>query len=244
MPDRPSSATTPEIIAHRGASRQRRENTLAAFERAFALGADAIELDVHATADGVVVVHHDPVLGADAGALAGRAIASLRAAEVQGGDAAAETRIPSLDEVLSLVNGRATVYVEIKGAGIESRVVDAIARSPGRGARCAVHSFDHRAARRARELSGGVVAGEIPAGILLVSRPIDPVAVMRAAGARDLWQHWELLDADLVAAVHGADGRVVAWTVNDPTVARAFATMGVDGICTDVPDLMRAALAR
>ena len=177
MPDRPSPGTTPEIIAHRGASRQRRENTLAAFDRALALGADAIELDVHATADGVVVVHHDPVLGADAGALAGRAIASLPAAEVQGGDVAAETRIPSLDEVLSLVTGRATVSVEIKGAGIEPQVVDAIAGSPGRGARCAVHSFDHRVARRARELSARTEGGEVPAGILLVSRPIDPVAV-------------------------------------------------------------------
>ena len=244
MPDRPSPASTPEIIAHRGASRQRRENTLAAFDRALELGADAIELDVHATADELVVVHHDPALGADAGALAGRTIASLRAAEVQGGDVAAETRIPSLAEVLSLVDGRATVYVEIKGAGIEAQVVETIARSPRRGARCAVHSFDHRAARRARELSGRAPGGEVPTGILLVSRPVDPAAVMRAAGARDLWQHWELLDADLVSEVHAGGGRVVAWTVNEPAVARRFASMGVDGICTDVPDLMREALER
>lgn len=238
-----SPIAVPEIIAHRGASRQRRENTLAAFARALELGADAIELDVHATADGVVVVHHDALLGADAGPLAGRAIASLVAADVQGGDTSADARVPSLGEVLALVNARAAVYVEIKGADIERQVVDTIARSPERGVRCAVHSFDHRVARRAREMSARLPLGEIPAGILLVSRPIDPVSLMRAAGARDLWQHWELLDADLVSAVHAAGGRVVAWTVNDPAAAAAFAAMGVDGVCTDVPDVVRAALA-
>lgn len=243
MPDRPASRTaTPEIIGHRGAPRQRRENTLAAFARALELGADAIELDVHATADGVVVVHHDPVLGGEAGSLAGRPIAALSAADVQGGDGAAETRIPTLDEVLALVGGRATVYVEIKGVGIEQRVVDAIARAPR--VRCAVHAFDHRVARRARELSAALAGGALPAGILLVSRPVDPVAVLRAAGARDLWQHWELLDADLVRSVHDAGGRVIAWTVNDPAVAAEFARFGVDGICTDVPDVMAAALRR
>jgi glycerophosphoryl diester phosphodiesterase len=89
-----------------------------------------------------------------------------------------------------------------------------------------------------------VDADALPAGILLVSRPVDPVAVLRAAGARDLWQDWELLDAELVRSVHDARGRVIAWTVNDPAVAAELAHFGVDGICTDVPDVMVAALCR
>jgi glycerophosphoryl diester phosphodiesterase len=232
----------PEIIAHRGASRERRENTLAAFARALELGADAIELDVHATADGVVVVHHDPVLGAATGALAGAAIAKLTLPELRRAGKAPEVAVPTLAEVLALVAERAVVYVEIKGTGIERLVVDAIAAAPR--ARCAVHSFDHRIVRYARELSSSTSGTALPVGILMVSRPIDPVAAMRAAGARDLWQHWELLDEELVRAVHGAGGRVVAWTVNDAGDAARFAAMGVDGLCTDVPDVVRAALQR
>ena len=243
MPDAATSRhALPEIIAHRGASRQRRENTLAAFSRALELGADAIELDVHATRDGVVLVHHDATLGPEAGALAGRAIASLPAAAIRDAGTSDESRAPTLDEVLALVGDRAVVYVEIKGNGIERRVVDAIRRAPR--VRCAVHSFDHRATRRAREIAGADgFAGELPGGILMVSRAIDPVASLRAAGARDLWQHWELLDEDLVRTVHDAGCRVVAWTVNDPAVATGFAAFGVDGICTDVPDVVRSALA-
>ena len=237
------TARTPEIIGHRGAPRQRRENTLAAFARALELGADAIELDVHATADGVVVVHHDPVLGADAGPLRAARIATLGATEVCGDWAATEdARIPTLEDVLSLVGDRATVYVEIKGVGIERLVLDAIGGAAG--ARCAVHAFDHRVSRRARELSASLPGGTLAAGVLVVSRLVDPVAPMRAAGARDLWQHWELLDEDIVRSVHEYGGRVIAWTVNDAAAAVEFAWMGVDGLCTDVPDVVRAALAR
>lgn len=230
-----------EIIAHRGASRQCPENTIAAFDRALQLGANAIELDVHATADGVVVVHHDPLLGADDGALAGLAIARLSAADLRGG-APAERRVPSLAEVLERVDGRAVVYVEIKGVSIEREVVATIAAHARTS--CAVHAFDHRVSRRVRELSAETSGSSLPTGILMVSRPVDPVAVIRAAGARDLWQHWELLDEELVRSVHRVGGRVVAWTVNDAVVIAEFARMGVDGICTDVPDVARGALPR
>lgn len=241
MPDpSPSTAPTPEIIAHRGASRERRENTLPAFERALDLGADGIELDVHGTADGTVVVHHDAVLGPTAGGLAGAPIASTTVTDLRRAADAADVGVPTLADVLGLVGDRAVVYVEIKGVGIERQVVDAIAAVPA--ARCAIHSFDHRIVRRVRELLASDARPTLPTGVLMVSRPVDPVAAMRAAGARDLWQHWELLDEDLVRAVHAAAGRVVAWTVNDAAAARAFAAMGVDGICTDVPDLVRAAI--
>jgi glycerophosphoryl diester phosphodiesterase len=67
---------------------------------------------------------------------------------------------------------------------------------------------------------------------------------MQAAGARDLWQHWTVVDAALVDAVHAAGGRVVVWTVNDVDAARDLAALGVDGICTDVPGALRPAFAR
>ena len=229
---------SPELIGHRGAPRERPENTLSSFLRALDLGADAVELDVHATRDGVVVVHHDFVPHADSSvsALRGRRIAELTSTELTTFTTAGEP-IPTLAAVLDAIGARATVYVEIKGRGIEQSVIETIASVPA-AKRVAVHSFDHRAVVRSRELQP-----TIPAGILLASYLIDPQSALRAAGARDYWQEGSMIDADLVHAVHAANGRVIAWTVNEPEYARRLASMGVDGICTDVLQVIGPALA-
>jgi glycerophosphoryl diester phosphodiesterase len=217
-----------ERIAHRGAKRELPENTIAAFKRAFERRADAVELDVHATRDGVVVVHHDPTLGSTFGALSGRPIRELDWPRMAGASVSASTRIPTLAEVLGIAPPGATVYVEIKGSQIEAEVAEVIGTSH---TRCAVHSFDHGAVRRMREL-----APQIPRGILLDRRVADLPAVMAEAGARDVWPEWTLIDGPMVERIHGAGGRVIAWTVNDRTAAAKLMTLGwtgVDGLCTD-----------
>ena len=227
----------PELIGHRGAPRRHRENTLAAFVAALDAGATAVELDVHRTADGTVVVHHDPVLGAGAGRLAGAPIAALDAevllAHPLGDDGAV---VPTLDDVLRLCGARAaTVYVEAKARDIEPAILAALGRHPA--TRAAVHAFDHRVALRVAER-----APAVPTGILLDSYLLDPAHALRSAGARDYWPHRLMLDDALVRAVHDAGGRVVAWTVNDPDEAVRLAAMGVDAICTDLPDVVGPAL--
>ena len=235
-----------EIIGHRGSPRVHRENTLSSFRQAFDDGAVAIELDVHGTRDGVVVVHRDQPAGAAEGVaarphdhatnsrngdtgivltLAESTIVELRSIRV--GDAP----MPTLDETLAAVPSTATVYVEVKARGIEEAVIASI-RSGQRS--CAVHSFDHRIARRVHDL-----APDIPVGVLQTSYPIDPIRPLRDAGARDLWQHWELLDEALIARVHDAGGRVIAWTVNRVDVAEQLIQWNIDGICSDVPAEMR-----
>ena len=220
-----------EIIGHRGSPKEHRENTLPSFRRAFAQGATGIELDVHGTKDGAVVVHHDSSTNSRAGdsgpvlSLADSTLAALRGVEL-GND-----KIPTLDEVLSAAPNDAIVYVEVKAVSIEESVIAAI-RSGGR--RCAVHSFDHRVARRVHEL-----APDIPVGILQTSYPVDPLRPMRDAGARDLWQQWELIDESLIKCVHDDGGRVIAWTVNSADVAERLIRWGIDGICTDLPGVMR-----
>lgn len=227
----------PEVIAHRGLPREHPENSLPGFLAALALGVDGIELDVQLTSDGVPVVHHDPELGrpAVAGApLAGRAIGSLTLSELRRHELTPSVGVPTLEEVLDAVAGGATVYVEVKASGAAASVA-ALLR--GKEGWTSVHGFDHRIPRRVKaELSA------VPVGILSSSYPIDCLAPLRLAGARDLWQQGTMIDAELVDGVHTAGGRVVAWTVNDPTRMTALARLGVDAICTDVPNVALATL--
>jgi glycerophosphoryl diester phosphodiesterase len=221
------SARRPARIGHRGAPREYPENTLPSFARALELGADGIELDVHATRDGVVVVHHDPVPMATTpdGRLAGRPIADLTHEQLRTFSVAPGVKIPTLADVLALVGAGAFVYVELKGSGIERLVIDVIR---GGGARCAIHSFDHAAVARVR-----TVAPEIRRGLLFSRRPPDAAASLEAAGALDAWPEWPLVDDAFVASVRRVGGSVIAWTVNDAAAARHLASMGVDGLCTD-----------
>jgi glycerophosphoryl diester phosphodiesterase len=228
----------PELVAHRGASHERPENTLAAFAVALDRLADAIELDVHATSDGVVVVHHDPIPHGHYpdGRRERRPIAELRYIELSTLRIAGEA-IPTLRDVLSLVGSRATVYVEIKGRGIERQVVDVVR---GTTVRCAIHSFDHAAIGRVREL-----APEIPRGLLFDHGDADEMLrEMAVHEARDLWPEASLIDSALVTAAHRAGKRVVAWTVDDPQLAAYLAAIGVDGLCTDDVPLVGDALHR
>lgn len=232
--DNRTGRSRPELVAHRGAKRERPENTIAAFARAIELGADALELDVHATRDGVVVVHHDAV-PREAGARGEppRAIAECSARELAafrvGGEA-----IPSLAAVLALAAGRATVYVEIKGAGIERAVVDVVRSSR---ATCAIHSFDHEAIGRVRAL-----APEIPRGLLFEHRGPDMLAALAEYDAHDLWPQVTLVDEAVVEGAHRIGRRVVAWTVNSATDAARLAAAGVDALCGDDVPLLRDAL--
>ena len=214
-----------ERIGHRGAKREHPENTLAAFKTAFDRGADAVELDVHATHDGVVVVHHDPTLGSAFGSAAGCAIAELEWAKIAAASSSSKTRIPTLAEVFAIVPAGGTVYVEIKGRNIETLVGQVLSDVRGR---YAVHSFDHDTIRRMRK-----IAPKVPRGILYDHAPNDLERDMRDTRARDVWPAWRLIDGPLVDRVHAAGGRVIAWTVNDRNAASDLIALGVDGICTD-----------
>jgi glycerophosphoryl diester phosphodiesterase len=216
----------PERIAHRGAHQTHPENSIAAFERAIELGAEGIELDVHATSDGVVVVHHDPVAHArHPQRPAHRPIVELSAAELEQFRLADGTRIPTLADALAAMGRRVTVYVEIKAANVEALVTRCIRESE---TTCAVHSFDHRIVKTVKSIFPA-----IRTGILEVSRHIDPVASLASASAQDLWQEVDTIDEDIVEKAHSVGARIVAWTANEPTQWDSLHALGVDAICTD-----------
>lgn len=221
----------PLIVAHRGASGHAHENTLPAFRLAVELGADGAELDVHATRDGRLLVHHDPALPGF-GPIAHLNTESARRARLPNGEAP-----PLLEEALEALAGL-EVFIEVKAMPPEAEdtlfaIIDA-SSSPGR---CAIHSFDHALITR--------LAAREPArryGVLVETDPADPAPLLAGAGASDLWPRRDVVTAALVRATHAAGGRVIAWTANLPAEIRRLALDGVDAICTDVPGLARAAL--
>lgn len=215
--------TKPERISHRGAHQTLPENSIPAFLRAIELGADAIELDVHATSDGVVVVHHDPSVTAPG--VGTSQLVDLSASELSRFPLTDGIEIPTLEAVLKAIGDRVRVYVEIKALDIEPLVVRCIRESP---ANCAVHAFDHRVVKTVKALFPAVRTG-----VLEVARHIDPVASLVAAGAQDLWQEASFIDEDLIARAHAIDARVIAWTSDEADEWDTLSGIGVDGICTN-----------
>jgi glycerophosphoryl diester phosphodiesterase len=154
-----------------------------------------------------------------------QAICELSATELARFPLADGTRIPTLSHTLEAIGDRATVYVEIKAPNIEALVTRCIRES---GARCAVHSFDHRIVK--------IVKAIFPAmrtGILEASRHIDPAGSLVAAQAEDLWQEVDSIDEETVAQAHSVGARVIAWTANDAAQWKSLRAIGVDAICTD-----------
>lgn len=230
----------PWVIAHRGASRARAENTIAAFRHAVELGADAVELDVRRTADGVLVVRHDAALQD------GRPIVSLTRAELLRRDPS----IPGLEEALRACDG-VWVNIEIKNSPVDpdwdpddrvvTEVVDLVERSALLD-RVLLSSFNPATIRRSLDISPTLPTA------LLVGRTADPlpfVAAAAAAGHRALHPSGSSLGGSkaraLIAAAHQAELFVNVWTVDDPTEMRRLSDVGVDGIITNVPDVARSA---
>ncbi|HEX3233737.1 MAG TPA: glycerophosphodiester phosphodiesterase [Gemmatimonadales bacterium] len=222
----------PSVIAHRGASGYEYENSRAAFRRAVMLDADGVELDVHATGDGTLVVYHDPEIPG-VGPIALLTRATARQVRIPNGET-----LPLLSEILDLVGDR-DVWVEVKDlpGAHDQALMEAIDRGPAPH-RYAVHSFDHRIIQRLGQSRPG-----LRRGILLSDHHDDPVSAMRAVGATTLWQDWRQVDRDLVSRVHAADCTLVAWTVNEIGDLERLVRLGVDGLCGNYPDRIRVTLA-
>lgn len=223
----------PLVIAHRGASAEKPENTLAAFRRALALKVDGIELDVQLTRDGVPVVFHDHALRrltGTSGWLATKTWKALQPPRVHGAEP-----IPRLAGVLALVRGRAVVQIELKRGAQVAPVVRAIRRAKAaRGVILA--SFEAAQIRDARRL-----APDIPRMLIAEGRDLPrllrAMSVLGAAGLS--LNHRAVRSRAVVEKIHRAGGTVWCWTVNDARTARRLAGWGVDAILGDNPALLK-----
>lgn len=228
----------PLVIAHRGASGYRPENTLSAYELAVAQRADMIEIDLHRTRDGEIVVRHDE----DLAACGGRGeIADATLAEVRAIDAGAGQSIPTLDEVLAAFGTRIPFNLELKQsgrgpyAGLEGATLDRVEHLGLIGVTLFSSFFDAVLAalreRSAEAHIGVLVESRAPAGWLERARAF-------AAESVHLWVG--LASAEAIAAAHGEGLAVHVYTVDDRDLMQRLIERGVDGIFTNFPDRLRA----
>lgn len=244
----------PLIVAHRGASHDAPENTLAAIALGWAQGADRVEIDVRLSCDGTVVLSHDAMLQKTAGlarAVAELDRAALRALEVGSwkGAAFAGVRMPFLPETLAAVPADKGILIEIK---TDEGIVPALRRDIEAGSlaleRVTLICFEAAVLRCAKaalprcktlHLAGGAWENKIRTAAELDGL----IAQARAAGfdGLNLGDDWPL-DAAQVAHVHAAGLECHVWTVNDAARARQLAAAGIDGITTDRPGWLRQEL--
>ena len=226
------------VIAHRGASAYAPEHTLAAYDRALQLGADALELDVRSTADGELVVIHDATLARTAGDP--RAVADVTLRDLAALDPA--VRPLTVDDVLRRY-GTATRYVvELKDprAPVERRLAESFARL-GLRDRGEVQTFDVLGLRRARRADPATPLSQL----YRRATPVEHILrdVRRVASFADaIGPCTRSVDAALVAAAHAHGLRVQPYTANEPAEIERLLALGVDALITDAPDRVRAAV--
>ena len=217
----------PKIYAHRGASRQQRENSVEAFRVAAELGADGVELDVRRTLSGELVVHHDAYAE---GVLIARADRR-----------ALPSHVPDLGDALDACSGL-RVNIEMKIDDPHKRESFELAQEVAQHLRSRaepvgrwlVSSFDHGVVDQMRELFP-----ELPTGLLSWREPWQ--GVIRHVvdnGHLAIHPNESMVDGQLVRAAHAAGIEVNTWTVNDPERGIELAELGVDGLITDVPHEM------
>lgn len=225
------------VIAHRGASAYRPENTASAFALAVEMRADMIEIDLHLTRDGAVVVTHDEALSG-LGEIADATLAAVRALDAGGGE-----RVPTLDEVLDRFGDQIAFNLEIKRAGateyrgIEAQALEAVMKR-GLLARTLFSSFYDAVLARLRALSA-----QARIALLISSR--HPIAILeRAAALRAEAVNLEdsIATPARIEAAHGAGLDVHVFTVDAEDALRRLLAMGVDGIFTNAPDRLRRIL--
>jgi glycerophosphoryl diester phosphodiesterase len=243
----------PLIIAHRGDSAHRPENTLASFASALEAGARLIELDVQLTRDRIPVVLHDPTLDRTTtgqGPVGERTLAEVRALSAgyrqRFGDAYTGERVPTLAEALGFLRGRAKVMIEIKtesvtddpGVSVEAGTVAEV-RKAGMVGEVAFLSFDRRALLRCRE-----AAPEIPRGHLFSkATPEEVVFGARQVACDIVMPEKHLLTEALRMHVAAAGLKLATWVVDDPEELPALARFDLYGLATNRPGVMIEALA-
>jgi glycerophosphoryl diester phosphodiesterase len=218
------------IMGHRGAPIEEPENTLRSIRRALEVGVDAVEVDVHLSKDGrLVVIHDDRVDRTTNGA--GR-VKDLTFAELRRLDAGKGERLPSLEEVMDLVIGHAHLVVEVKAPEAGPELVR-LFQERDIFQHAHVISFWHPLVKSLKEHEP-----RLRTGVLMVGCPADPAGLARAALAEALVLHYAYATPELVTEAHAHNLLVYVWNIDDVETLKPYLAMNLDGIGTNRPDMV------
>ena len=251
-----SGLAFPAVVAHRGASSTRPENTIASFDEAIRLGAQIVEFDVRLTRDGVPVVIHDPAVDRTTDATG--FVHDLDAAEIATIHVGDDTtlgamEVPTLDQVLDVLSGRAAAAIEIKNIPGEpafdparERVVQAVhagLERVGFEGPVLVISFNPASISASKAIAPGVPTG------FLTTDLVDPREALAFAVAQG---HDMVLPGtrasipageSFVEEVHAAGIRAGTWTVDDPETVRMLFDRGFDAVASNDPAMALGVLS-
>ncbi len=233
------------VIAHRGGAALGAENTLPCIEAAVAMGVDAVEVDVHLTRDGRVVLCHDAAVDATtdgAGWLSEMSLKEVQALRVV--DAcgkATDDSIPTLEQVMSLVNGRCAILVEVKrtsGVGIEKKIMEIVDAYDAAGW-VSVQSFSDAVLERFRELGAAfplekLIVFKVPFLPLLFDGGLRCFSLEKYSYVSSFNFHKDYLPARLARKIRASGKKVKVWTLASP---REEPRVAVDGVIVDDPSL-------
>ena len=220
-------------IGHRGAKGHKPENTLISFQKAIDLKVDGIELDVHLSSDGEIIVIHDDTIDRTTngkGFVNKLSLPELKAFRIKN-----EHHIPTLAEVFDLVNQQCLVNIEIKGKGMTKPVVELIEsyveNKNWKHEQFLVSSFDWISLVDIHLLNP-----EIPLGVLTEYDLDLAFAFAKFIDAKSVHAYYHLLSEKMTKQMQEAGFQVFAWTVNEPEDIQKIKSFNVNGIISDFPD--------
>jgi len=228
------------IIGHRGASGYAPENTIASFKKALELSVDAIELDVHVLPTGEAVVIHDNKVDRTTDGTG--YVRDFSFEEIRALDAGNGEQIPTLYEVLDVIDKKVPVHIELKGVGtarVVAGIVDEYRASDWTEGHFFVSSFNHVELAEFHSLQP-----DIKLGGLITAIPADYAAFAETMGAYSMNPDSEFLTPAFVEDAHRRHLQVIVFTVNDQSEIRRMQDLNVDGIFTNFPDTARAYLTQ
>ncbi len=217
-------------IGHRGARAYEPENTLRSFKKALEIGVDAIEFDVRKTKDNKLVVIHDADVKRTTdgkGLVSALTVKEIRAFSAEKGE-----KIPTLKEALDFLDKKVKIFIELKEAGLEEKVLGAV-RKNGLQKNVIIVSFIEEALRKVRELDKKVEIG------LIYVKHKNPIKAALELKASYLLPLYRFTHTSNVRKAHENGLNVIVWTINEPKDVAEYKKKGVDGIASDKPDILK-----
>jgi glycerophosphoryl diester phosphodiesterase len=237
----------PLVTSHAACKGHAPENTLAGIRQALQLGADAIEIDVHCTADGVPILLHDETVdrttdgSGNVHEMTFEVVRALDAGARQFAPRFAGEPIPTLAETIDLTRGKALLQIEVKQAGIEQRVVE-IVRAADAVADCEVHSFYPTIVQAMRSIEPRMAAALLTDGRRIVDWP-DFYGFALSLNVQGVSVYYSWATAERVRQGQRRGLTFMVWTVDDESDIRTVIDAGVDSICSNFPDVVARALS-